>query len=300
MEVSHIQGNLILAMAELLSNSGSRHWLFAGTAIRMAEIMRLNKEFHQKHSLKEQEIRRRTFWACLLFDRALAYFLGKHRTIDLDNISIALPGTDQCLFYQEETRGVTLSNLAAYQRPSELGITPYFIKTTSIFSELADFAMHSRRHRDAYPPSDTRSLFFLRNHALQTWVASLPHSLLWSAQNYKNQCVLGQSRLFVAMQFLIRSAACIAHQCYLPHLTMYTKLVNLVDGAGLSYLHRDPIMIEACVSNAFKIGEMLEYLMDLDQGNDASMLQTVWVAFLILCSGHGVSKAIPCDSFAAL
>src|SRR5699024_7868040 len=95
--VSNIQGNLILAQAELLSNSGSRHWLFAGTAIRMAEVMRLNKDFHQKHSPKDQEIRRRTFWACLLFDRALAYFLAKHRAVNLENVDIPVPDSDLSL-----------------------------------------------------------------------------------------------------------------------------------------------------------------------------------------------------------
>ncbi|KAJ9156256.1 Zinc finger transcription factor 1 [Pleurostoma richardsiae] len=280
--VSHIQANLILAMAELLSNSGSRHWLFAGTAIRMAEIMRLNKEFHQKHSLKEQEIRRRTFWACLLFDRALAYLLAKHRTINLENVSITVPGTDLSLIYQEETRGLTLSSLADYRRPSDLGLSPYLIKTVCVWSEMADFAMYSRRHQDAYPPTDSRSMFFIRNAALQAWIDSLPPSLLWSAQSYKNQCVLGQGRPFVAMQLLLRSASCVAHQCYLPHLTIYTKLVNLVDAAGLSYLHREQTVIEACVANAFKFGEMLDHLMSPEQGDDKSLLQTIWVASSVL------------------
>ncbi|RSL77948.1 hypothetical protein CEP51_008632 [Fusarium floridanum] len=45
--VAHIQGYLVLAVAELLAGSGSRHWMYAGTAIRMAQIMRLNKDYHQ-------------------------------------------------------------------------------------------------------------------------------------------------------------------------------------------------------------------------------------------------------------
>lgn len=70
--MAHIQGYLVLAVSELLSGAGSRHWMYVGTAIRMAQIMRLNKDYHQKHSLREQEIRRRVYWACLILDRALA------------------------------------------------------------------------------------------------------------------------------------------------------------------------------------------------------------------------------------
>lgn len=155
--VTHIQANLVLALAELLSSSGSRHWLFTGTAIRMAEIMRLNKEFHQKHSYREQEIRRRTFWACLMFDRALAYFLGKHRTVNEESVSISVPGTDLSMLYQEETRGVTLASLAAYARPSDLGLTSYFIKTIILWSDLADFAAYSRRRLEKHPPPAQRA-----------------------------------------------------------------------------------------------------------------------------------------------
>ncbi|KAF4464513.1 zinc finger transcription factor 1 [Fusarium albosuccineum] len=282
--LSHIQGNIVLAQAELLSSSGSRHWLFAGIAIRMAEIMRLNKNFHQKHSLKEQEIRRRTLWACLLFDRALAYFLAKHRTIDIENVGIPVPGTDASLIYQEETRGVSLSHLASYQRPSDLGLSPYLIQTVCLWSDLADFTVYSRRNLDKFAPNDPKSLLYIRYDALQTWINALHPSLGWSSSNFRDQCTLSMGKPFVAMHFLLGSAACVAHQCYLPHLAMYTQLCDLVDGAGWSYLHREPSLIEICVSNALRVGEMLSFLMDQDHGKEMhrASLQTIWVASSVL------------------
>ena len=252
----------------------------------MAEIMRLNKEFHQKHTLKEQEVRRRTFWACLLFDRALAYLLGKHRTIELENVTVAVPSSDLSLMYGEESRRVTLGNLATYKRPSDLGLGAYLIGTVSVWSDLADFAIYSRRRLDRYPPMDSRSLFFTRNATLAIWVDSLPSSLRWSVHNYEAQCAMGQRKAFVSMQFLLQSASCVAHQCYLPHLTVYTKFVDLVDAAGLSYLHADPVLIDTCVSRALGIGEMLAFLMDPEQGNDRSSLQTIWVASAILIAAN--------------
>lgn len=269
-------------MAELLSSSGSRHWLFAGSAIRMAEIMRLNKEFHQKHTCKEREIRRRTFWACFLFDRALAYFLAKHRTINDDTISIAVPGTDLSILYQEETRGITINNVMAYQRPSDLGLNAYLIKTVALWSDLADFAAYSRRRLEPYPPMDPQSMFYIRANALRLWVDSLPGGLQWNEDNYKTQCALGQGRLYVSIQFLLHGAFCIAHQSYLPHPTLYTRLDDLVDAAGWSYLYREETIVGTCVSYALRVGEMLVYLMDLEHVGDTLVLQNVWVASSIL------------------
>ncbi|CAH0027591.1 unnamed protein product [Clonostachys rhizophaga] len=284
--VTHIQANLVLALAELLSSSGSRHWLFTGTAIRMAEIMRLNKEFHQKHSYREQEIRRRTFWACLMFDRVLAYFLGKHRTVNEESVSISVPGTDLSMLYQEETRGVTLASLAAYARPSDLGLASYFIKTIILWSDLADFAAYSRRRLEKHPPTSPESLFFARSEAAREWRDSLPEGLRWSIRNYDTHCALGQKKLFLSMQFLLHGALSIAHQCYLPHPTLYTNLVDLVDAAGWSYLYRDEPLVSNCVSNALTIGEILDYLMDPEQANDLPALQTIWVAATTLTAAN--------------
>ena len=252
----------------------------------MAEVMRLNKDFHQKHSPKDQEIRRRTFWACLLFDRALAYFLAKHRTIDLDNVGIPVPDSDVSLVYQEGTRGVTLEDLGAYPRPSDLGLTPYLIKTVCLWSSLADFAVYSRRRLDKFPPVDPRSVLFTRYSDLRDWIDSLHPNLRWGLDIFGTHCALGNGRSFVAMHFLLCSAACVAHQCYLPHLAMYTQLVDLVDAAGWSYLHRDQSLIDVCVTNALRIGEMLSILMDPGLPNGRSSLQTIWVASSALIAAN--------------
>lgn len=102
--VANIQGNLVLAVSELVSK-GSSPWMYAGTVIRMAQMMRLNKEYHQSHPLREQEMRRRTFWACFFMDRLLAYFLTKPAT---------LPGTDAALTYEEPSRGLTLASIGGF------------------------------------------------------------------------------------------------------------------------------------------------------------------------------------------
>lgn len=127
-------------------------------------------------------------------------------------------------------------------------------------------------------------MFFIRHKALRDWVDSLSPSLTWSIQNYQNHNMFGQSDAFVAIQLLLHSASCVAHQSYLPQPTMYTKVVDVVDGAGLSYLHRDETLIEPCVTSALKVGEILSFLLQQEQDTCNSDLGTVWVASAVLAS----------------
>ncbi|RSL62662.1 hypothetical protein CEP54_005594 [Fusarium duplospermum] len=243
--VVHIQGYLVLAVAELLAGSGSRHWMYAGTAIRMAQIMRLNKDYHQ---------------------RALASLLCKPHCLSEVNIGIALLSTDTSLAYQEGSRGLTLEGLQSFAGyPSEIGLAPYFIRTVYLWSKLADF----------------NSLFFQQTSALQDWLSSLRPSLQWSIQNYHNHCDLGQGLSFVSMHMLLRSSLCIANQAYLPQLDGFTVLCERMDAAGWSYFHRENCLIETCVSNAMTIGEMLIAILESDRPSQPAF-QSIWVAASIL------------------
>lgn len=252
--------------------------MYAGTAIRMAQIMRLNKEYHQSHTLKEQEIRRRTFWACLFMDKLLAYFLTKPPTLAALNISVSLPGSDASLAYQEPTRGLTLENIGGFAGfPSEIGILPYLIKTVSLFSDIVDMNVNNHRFIDKLAPTDPASQFRQRHEDMRIWLEALPPSLRWSEQNYANHAGLGHGKDFVAIHFLIRSAFCITHQSYLPQLDGSSILMNAVDAAGWSLLHREPDLITTCVNNAIATAAMASYLFDAS-AKARSDLKSVWVA----------------------
>ena len=273
--VANIQGNLVLAVSEFLDNEGSSHWMYCGTAIRMAQIMRLNKEYHQSHTLKEQEIRRRTFWACVFVDKLLAYFLTKPNAISGANVATALPGTDASLAYQEPTRGLTLQTIGAFAGfPSEIGILPYLIKTIWLWGDITDLNVCNFRFVDKIPPVDAASPFSQRHEKLKTWTMELPPSLQWSQDNYTNHAGLGHGREFVAMHFMLRSSYCIAHQSYLPQLDGSSILVDTVDAAGWSLLRREADFVEMCVMNALATAEMAMYLME----TAPSDLESVWVA----------------------
>lgn len=240
--------------------------------------MRLNKEYHQSHSLKEQEIRRRTFWACVFMDKLLAYFLTKPITIYGVNVATALPGTDASLAYQEPTRGLTLQSISSFAGfPSEIGMLPYLIKTIWLWSDITDLNVCNHRFVDKIAPTDPLSPFSLRHESLKAWTLALPQSLQWSPENYLNHAGVGHGKEFVAIHFLIRSSFCITHQSYLPQLDGSSILVDTVDAAGWSLLHREPELVETCVVNALETSRMLAYLVDATAKSHADLL-TVWVA----------------------
>lgn len=276
--VQNIQGNLVLALSELLNRSGSSHWMFAGTAIRMSQIMRLNKEYHETATQMEQEIRRRTFWACTMLDRLLAFVLTKPLGISMESTAVFLPGSDAALTYQDASRGLTLSTLASFAGlSSDVGILPYFVKTTVLWGNICAFYICHKRFADPAAPTDPNSSFFKNHYELCQWESALPRKMAWTAQNYEIHSANGNGCTFVSMHFLIRSSHCVAHQTYLPHLDGTSVILDGVDAAGWPLLFREPDLISTCVTNALMVGKMLSQLMKAG-GQSLDHLRSVWVA----------------------
>ena len=73
LSVNTIQAYLMLAIRELMIWSNIKAYIYAGTALRMAQALYLNVEAHQHYSPRQKEIRRRTFWACFVVDRLIIF-----------------------------------------------------------------------------------------------------------------------------------------------------------------------------------------------------------------------------------
>lgn len=278
----NIQGNLVLSLSELLSDAASGHWMYSGTAIRMAQVMRLNKEYHDKHPEQEREVRRRTFWACLQFDRLLAFFLAKPHTLSLKNVAIALPSSNLSLAYGEPSRGVTLGHLATYNgSASDLGLLPYVLKSLCLWCDLANFHVCQARRSESLPPTDTYSQFSLFCAAMKNWTDVLPAPLRWSQENYSVHLALNQGAAFIAMHCLLGSALCVAHQDYLPQTDGSSILLNYIDAAGWSFLHREPSLVSTCVSNALAVGELVSFYIQSEQTYSAPR-PSIFIALAVL------------------
>lgn len=280
--VLNIQANLILSLSELLSDNGSSHWMYAGTAIRMAQIMRLNKEYHSRHPEQEREIRRRTFWACLQIDRLLAFSLVKPQTLSLRNVNISLPASDISLAYGEKTRGITLETLVTFDgNPSDISIQSYLIKGLCIWSDLADFHVTQERMVSKLPPTDPSSRFAQLCASLHHWADTLPPRIQWSEENYRIHQDLNQGTAYLAIHCLLQSAWCVSHQDYLPQTDEHSILLDYMDSAGWSFLHRESTIISACTSHAMQVGKLIETYLSTDRDLE-NQGQSLFLALAIL------------------
>lgn len=275
--VCNIQANLILAVSEFLDNEGSSHWMYAGTATRMAQIMRLNMGFHQRHSLKEREIRRRTMWACVFVDSWICYFLGK-TPIPISIVRTFLPGNDASIAFREPSRGLTLETIDAYTGyPSDIGLLPYLTTTISLWSDLVNVTVRNPRFLFKQPPTDPTSPLWMPQDALRKWASNLPSSLQWSQEAYTSYSNIGYGQDFVLMHFLIRSSICAANHAYLPQLDSSSILQDKVDSAGWSLLHAEPEIIAACIDNALATAKIASYLWGVGERGKGD-LQTMHAA----------------------
>lgn len=284
--VSNIQGNLILALSEFFSDSGSSHWMYAGTAIRMAQIMRLNKEYHHMHSEQEREIRRRTFWACLQIDRVLAFYLAKPHTLAIRNIASALPGNYVSLAYGEATRNLTLEGLDTHLNfPSDIGLQPYLIKSICLWGDLADFHVCQERMASALPPTNASSRFSQLCKVLETWISNLLSTVKWSKENYSMHFELNNEDLYLGIHCLLQSAFCVAHQDYLPQTDESSILLDNFDSAGWSLIHQEPEIIAVGLKSALNIGEIVSTYLDSSKSPDR-IKPSLFIALAITSSSN--------------
>ncbi|KAJ5390647.1 uncharacterized protein N7496_001715 [Penicillium cataractarum] len=244
--------------------------------------MRLNKEYHSRHPEQEREIRRRTFWACLQIDRLLAFSLVKPRTLSLRNVNISLPSTDISLAYGEKTRGVTLETLANFNgNPSDIGIQSYLIKSICIWSDFADFHVTQERMVSKLPPTDPSSRFAQLCASLQDWTDNLPPRMQWSEENYRIHLDLNQGAAYMAIHCLLQSAWCVSHQDYLPQTDEHSILLDYMDPAGWSFLHREQTLISTCVSHALQVGKLIDAYLSFDRHLE-NQGQSIFLALSVL------------------
>jgi hypothetical protein len=256
--------------------------MYSGAAFRMAQAMRLNQDYHQRHSAREQEIRRRTFWSCLLLDRLIAFCHAKPQTLLIENTDIALPCPEISFYYEEIQNGPRYEDMVPFKGlVAPVGLTAFFITTVQLWGSLADIHVRNCRMRDTKPPTDPASIFSQHARRLKMWKSSLPARVEWTESNYRLHCDLKQGKLFAAMHFVLQSALCVAHQGYLPQTDASSLLLDSVDAAGRTFEHREPELILTCVSHAMAIGRMTCFLFN-GRDEDRRNIQSTFVASSLL------------------
>jgi hypothetical protein len=135
--VTSTQANLVLGLRELLCRTGYKAWMYTGLAIRMSQALRLGREYHQKHSAREQEIRRRTMWTCFIMDHLVSPVCSRPLTLRSIKLSIQLPCPETEFEFDEISQGPVWT-LETGPNPKSFEVLPYFIKAVEYWGTMSD------------------------------------------------------------------------------------------------------------------------------------------------------------------
>jgi hypothetical protein len=113
-----VQALLMLGFHKWGTCHGETAWMYVGGAIRMAQLMGLEREdavdspAHSKPASRklgsadhiEKEIRRRTLFSCFVLDRYLSCGINRHDSIDVRDLKIRLPCSEHDFLFGRKSR----------------------------------------------------------------------------------------------------------------------------------------------------------------------------------------------------
>lgn len=261
--VAAIQGNLILGLGELITMATARAWMHIGLAIRMAQALRMRNEYNQRRSPRQREIRRRTFWACALLDRLVAYCTFRTQTIDLTLVGLHLPCDEVAFAFGHDNPGPRFNDLGE----TDAGNIPlaYFIKTFMLWARVARLYVDGGRRRLGAAPCDPATKTWRSVFDIQAWLDGLPSNMKWSEENLCAHQALGQAAPYISVHFLAQHALFLVHQEHLPQADTFSgperqETPDQPRSIPTSLTYVDRTIIGACIDGANNIVQMCQLL----------------------------------------
>lgn len=229
---------LLLGLYECTEGVENRGWMKIGTAIRMAQLLRLGFEDDDEGSISrsradplQSEIRRRTFWSCFLLDRTITDGRERPCTLKAPLPSVLrMPGADAdfqlgrkgqlgARFDPNPPRWNLSSKMeAAAPLEHEADLYGQTLRVAEIWQRVATYIASGGRNFDRRAPWIPESTFATLQQDLGTFSSLLPEFYQFSEANLVAHCMIGQGRLFGMMHLLFACATLNLHRDYLPFL----------------------------------------------------------------------------------
>lgn len=266
--VENILANVLLGWRELIAGSGNLAWLYTGLAIRMAQALRLGKEYHQRHSAVERERRRRAMWTAFTLDRLVSYVMARPQTISVHKLRIQLPCPNHLYVFGEAYDGPDIHQPLLGDVVND-DILAYTIRAINLWGACTDlFANLAIGNSSSSAPLEIE----LRRMeiTIETWTAQLPERLHWSLNNYAAHKLLGTGSQFILLQMLILHSHCIIRQGFLPFESPF-----------VSESDADSIAAQSCLAYAQRITKISSSLFqgdDIDRTNLMSPFSGIAIA----------------------
>uniref|UniRef100_A0A093XPT8 Putative transcriptional regulatory protein PB1A11.04c n=1 Tax=Talaromyces marneffei PM1 TaxID=1077442 RepID=A0A093XPT8_TALMA len=266
--VENILANALLGWRELIAGSGNLAWLYTGLAIRMAQVLRLGKEYHQRHPAVERERRRRAMWTAFILDRLVSYVMARPQAIGVHKLRIQLPCPNHHYVFGEAYSGPNIHQPLLGEVSND-DILAYVIRVINLWGGCTDLFANLAIGETS---SSAQFEIELRQMELtiETWTAQLPDRLHWSPENYASHKLLGIGSQFILLQMLILHIQCTTQHGFLPFETLF------VSESG-----RDSAAVQSCLAYAQRITEIATLLFqgdDVDRANLTSPFSGIAIA----------------------
>ncbi|KAJ6153543.1 transcription factor (predicted) [Penicillium chermesinum] len=238
----------------------SKAWLHIGLAVRMAQMLRMRNEYNWRYVPRKREIRRRTFWACVILDRLVAYCTFRTQTIDVSLINLHLPCNDIAFAFGHDCPGPKVElGVIAPPDPAE-SLLACFVKVLLLWSPVAQAYVDRGRRSSQCPLFEPTGKAWHDQAKIKEFLRSLPDEMQWSESNIRAHRCLGQLSHFIGMHFLLQHALFLPHHEYLPQLEDADILesvtpIGRLDAEGLRSDH-----ISISIAGANRVVEMLRLI----------------------------------------
>ncbi|KDN69889.1 putative fungal specific transcription factor domain-containing protein [Colletotrichum sublineola] len=218
-------------------NGGLAAWMYVGVAIRMAQGLKLgfgDKPLRKKplgppprsnqstanfpsEKWKDQEIKRRTMFSCLILDRLLSCGSDRVSMVRSEDLQIQLPCTEHAFDLGRVVYTGFLRQVGReMERPIDDSVLSRFVQLADFWGDITKYSFAGGRHTETLPPWDTESNFYRLNNNVEAFYAHLPEEFTWSSANFWKH----DNSMYVSLHMLGALCKIILHREYLPFLAI--------------------------------------------------------------------------------
>lgn len=229
---------LLLGLHEFGTCHGGRSWSFGGQALRMAYALQLHQELDQdpllgqktsngsQLSFTDQEIRRRTMWACYLMDRYNSSgsqrppignekFLQIQLPIQETHFQMEIPGPTEDL--DGDILNPTPEDSGQLSNAKEnMGVSAYIIRAIVIWGRIVDYLNLGGKRKDSHPLWHPESGYSRLKMQIDEFSASLPAPLTFTYENLQIHAAEKIANQFLFLHIIIHQNMLFLNQFAIP------------------------------------------------------------------------------------
>lgn len=229
---------LLLGLHEFGTCHGGRSWSFGGQALRMAYALQLHQELEQdpllnqnnasgsKLSFTDQEIRRRTMWACFLMDRYNSSgsqrppignekFLQIQLPIKETHFQMEIPGPTEDL--DGDVLNPTPEDSGQlFNAKENMGVSAYIIRAIVIWGRIVDYLNLGGKRKDTKPLWHPESGYTALKRQIEEFSTSLPSILTFTYENLQIHAAEKIANQFVFLHIIIHQNMLFLNQFAIP------------------------------------------------------------------------------------